>query len=407
MAIIPISEPSPPSTTAGAAPWQGGHAVWQLGFRPFYLLAAVFAAIAIPLWLASYAGLPTGGLHVGLGWHMHEMVFGFALAVVVGFLYTAGRNWTGLPTPHGAPLMALVALWLAGRVAMLCGPGLLPALVDWLFLPLAAWPLYQVLRRSGNTRNLFLVGLLALLALANGLFHAAVLGWLPLSLFLPVQAAIFIIVLIESVIGARVIPMFTRNGAPNIDPNRTPVASPKRALVAVACMAAAAIAWLAGAPAWLTAPLALAASGVSLANLLAWQPQRTVRVPLLWILHLSYAWIGIGFALLAAASLGLLPASAALHALTVGSMAGLIIGMMTRTTLGHTGRALKGGRAEAAMYWLIQLGALARLLAAVGPASLSMPLLLAAGACWSLAFGLYACVYAPYLWRARVDGREG
>ncbi|MEG1053118.1 MAG: NnrS family protein, partial [Janthinobacterium sp.] len=318
-------------------------------------------------------------------------------------LYTAGRNWTGLPTPHGAPLMALAALWLAGRVAMLCFPGVAAALVDWVFLPLAAWPLYLVLRRSGNTRNLFLVGLLALLALANGLFHAAVLGWLPLSLFLPVQAAIFIIVLIESVIGARVIPMFTRNGAPG----STPVASPQRALIAVACMAAAAIAWLAGAPAWLTAPLALAASGVSLANLLAWQPQRTVRVPLLWILHLSYAWIGIGFALLAAASLHLLPASAAFHALTVGSMAGLIIGMMTRTTLGHTGRALKGGRAEAAMYWLIQLGALARLLAAVGPVSLAMPLLLAAGACWSLAFGLYACVYAPYLWRARVDGREG
>ena len=407
MAITPISEPSPPSTTAGVAPWHARHAVWQLGFRPFYLLAAVFAAISIPLWLASYAGLLTGGLQVGLGWHMHEMVFGFALAVVVGFLYTAGRNWTGLPTPHGAPLMALAALWLAGRIAMLCGPGLVPALVEWLFLPLAAWPLYQVLRRSGNTRNLFLVALLALLALANGLFHAAVLGWLTLSLFVPVQAAIFIIVLIESVIGARVIPMFTRNGAPDINPNRTPVASPRRALVAVACMAAAAIAWLAGAPAWLTAPLALVASGVSLANLLAWQPQRTLRVPLLWILHLSYAWIGVGFALLAAASLGLLPASAAFHALTVGSMAGLIIGMMKRTTLGHTGRPLKGGRAEAAMYWLIQLGALARLLAAVGPASLSMPLLLAAGAGWSLAFGLYACVYAPYLWRVRVDGREG
>ncbi|MCC7642622.1 MULTISPECIES: NnrS family protein [unclassified Janthinobacterium] len=403
MAITPISEPSSPPAAASAAPWHAGHAVWQLGFRPFYLLAAVFAALGIPLWLASYAGWLTGGLQVGLGWHMHEMVFGFALAVVVGFLYTAGRNWTGLPTPHGAQLMALAGLWLAGRVAMLCGPGFLAALVDWLFLPLAAWPLYLVLRRSGNTRNLFLVGLLALLALANGLFHAAVLGWLPLSLFVPVQAAIFIIVLIESVIGARVIPMFTRNGAPG----STPVASPKRALAAVACMAAAAIAWLAGAPAWLTAPLAFCAAGVSLANLLAWQPQRTVRVPLLWILHLSYAWIGIGFALLAAASLGLLPASAALHALTVGSMAGLIIGMMTRTTLGHTGRPLKGGKAEAAMYWLIQLGALARLLAAVGPAALSMPLLLAAGACWSLAFGLYVCVYAPYLWRARVDGREG
>ncbi|PMQ07102.1 hypothetical protein JaAD80_28080 [Janthinobacterium sp. AD80] len=130
-------------------------------------------------------------------------------------------------------------------------------------------------------------------------------------------------------------------------------------------------------------------------------------MPLLWILHLSYAWIGIGFALLALASLGALPASAAFHALTVGSMAGLIIGMMTRTTLGHTGRPLKAGRAEAWMYWLIQLGALARLLAAVGSAELHLPLLLAAGLCWSLAFALFVLVYAPWLWRPRVDGREG
>ena len=403
MAITPISEPSVHRAAPGAAPWHASHALWQLGFRPFYLLAAVFAAIAIPLWLASYFGLSPGRAQVGLGWHMHEMVFGFAVAVIIGFLYTAGRNWTGLPTPRGAALMALAALWLAGRVAMLCFPGVAAAAIDVLFLPLAAWPLYQVLRRSGNHRNLFLVGLLALLALANALYHAAALGALSLSPFVPVQAAILVIVLIESVLGARVIPMFTRNGAPG----STPVARPRRALIAVACMAAAGIAWLAGAPGLVTAPLALCAAGVSLANLLAWQPQRTMRVPLLWILHLSYAWIGVGFALLAAASLGLLPASAAFHALTVGSMAGLIIGMMTRTTLGHTGRALKGGRAEAAMYWLVQLGALARLLAAVGPAALAVPALLAAGACWSLAFGLYVLVYAPYLWRARVDGREG
>ena len=403
MAITPISEEIAAGSVRGARPWRASHPVWQLGFRPFYLLAALFAAVSIPLWLASYAGLLPAALPLGLGWHMHEMVFGFALAVVVGFLYTAGRNWTGLPTPHGAQLMALAGLWLAGRIAMLCGPGVWAALLDWLFLPLAVWPLYRVLRRSGNTRNLFLVGLLGLLALANGLYHAAALDWLALSLLLPVQAAIFIIVLIESVIGARVIPMFTRNGAPG----SAPVASPKRALLAVACMAAASIAWLAGAAAWLTAPLALAASAMSLANLLAWQPQRTLRVPLLWILHLSYAWIGIGFALLAAASLGWLPVSAAMHALTVGSMAGLIIGMMTRTTLGHTGRPLKAGRAEAWMYWLIQLGALARLLAAVAPTAWSLPCLLAAGLCWSLAFSLFAVAYAPYLWRARVDGREG
>lgn len=403
MAITPISEPSLQPAVKTAVPWQPGHAVWQLGFRPFYLLAAVFAAISVPLWLASYFGVLQGALQVGLGWHMHEMVFGFAVAVVVGFLFTAGRSWTGLDTPRGAHLMALVALWLAGRVLLYAMPGLFAAFVDWLFLPLAAWPLLLVLHRSGNYRNLFLVGLLALLALTNGLYHAAAFGALALSPAVPVQAAILIIVVIESVIGARVIPMFTRNGAPG----STPVSNPKRALVAVGLMAAAGISWLAGLPGVVTAPLALCAAGVSLANLLAWQPQRTLRVPLLWILHLSYAWIGIGFVLLALASVQLAPASAAFHALTVGSMAGLIIGMITRTTLGHTGRPLKAGRAEACMYWLVQLGAVARLLAAIGPAPLLVPALVGAGILWSLAFVLYAVTYAPYLWRPRVDGKEG
>ncbi|KAB8038507.1 NnrS family protein [Janthinobacterium aquaticum] len=403
MAITPISEPSLPPAAKTAAPWLPGHAVWQLGFRPFYLLAAMFAAISVPLWLLSYFGVLQGALQVGLGWHMHEMVFGFAVAVVVGFLFTAGRNWTGLDTPRGAHLMALVALWLAGRVLLYATPGLFAAFVDWLFLPLAAWPLLLVLQRSGNHRNLFLVGLLALLALANGLYHVAAFGALALSPAVPVQAAILIIVVIESVIGARVIPMFTRNGAPGA----TPVSNPRRALVAVALMAAAGISWLAGLPGVVTAPLALCAAGVSLANLLAWQPQRTLRVPLLWILHLSYAWIGLGFVLLALASVHIVPASAAFHALTVGSMAGLIIGMMTRTTLGHTGRPLKAGKAEACMYWLVQLGAVARLLAAVGPAPLLVPALVAAGALWSLAFVLYAVTYAPFLWRPRVDGKEG
>ncbi|MGK5023317.1 NnrS family protein [Janthinobacterium sp. RB2R34] len=384
-------------------PWQPGHPVWQLGFRPFYLLAALFAAVSIPLWLATYMGVNTGMLQVSMGWHMHEMVFGFAVAVVVGFLFTAGRNWTGLPTPQGWHLMALAAVWLAGRVAMLAATASVAAVIDMLFLPLSAWPLFMVLQRSGNHRNLFLVGLLALLTLANGLYHASVMGMLALSYFIPVQAAIFVIVLIETVIGARVIPMFTRNGAPG----STPVASPKRALVAVGLMAAASVAWIAGAPGVVTAPVCLAAGAMSLANLLAWQPQRTLRVPLLWILHLSYGWIAIGFALLAAASLQWLPASAAFHALTVGSMAGLVIGMMTRTTLGHTGRPLKAGRAETLMYWMVQLGAVARLAAAVGPASLALPALLLAGICWSAAFILYAVTYAPYLWQPRVDGREG
>ncbi len=399
MSLLTIEEPD----AKPAALWQAGHAIWRLGFRPFYLLAAVFAALAVPLWLAQYLGFLHGWSHVGLGWHMHEMVFGMAIAVIVGFLFTAAGNWTGLATPAGGHLAALAGLWLAGRVAMLLAPAPLAAAVDIAFLPLAAWPLYRVMKQSGNKRNLFLPALLLLLSVVNGLYHAAAMGLVALSPTAPIQAAILLIVVIESVIGGRVLPMFTRNGAPGSDA----VSSPKRDKAALILMVAAILAWVCGAPGALAAPLALGAAATSLYRLAGWNPQRTLRVPLLWILHLSYAWIPLGFLLLAGAELNLLPASAAFHALTVGSMAGLIIGMMTRTTLGHTGRPLKAGRAEVVMFYLIQMGALARLLAAIGPQGLRDAMLVNAGLCWTLAFALYAISYAPYLSRPRVDGRAG
>jgi uncharacterized protein involved in response to NO len=400
MSLISIEEP-PTVSNPSASLWL--HPVLRLGFRPLYLLAALFAALAVPLWTAQVAGHLHGWAQLGVAWHMHEMVFGFAIAVVVGFLYTAGRTWTGLWTPREGQLAMLAALWLAGRAAMFALPPLPAALVDALFLPCAAWPMYSVLKQSGNTRNLFLVGLLGLLALCNAAFHGAVLGWLKLAPAAPVQAAILIIVVIESVIGGRVIPMFTRNGAPGSTPQVRP-ALDKFALGALAC---ASLAWVAGLPAVLTAPLCLVAGAAALVRLAGWQPRATLRVPLLWILHLSYGWIGVGFILLAGASAGLLPASAALHALTVGSMAGLIIGMMTRTSLGHTGRPLKAGRAEVAMYLLIQLGGLARLAAGVGPHGWYLAALVLASLCWSLSFALFAWTYGPYLWRPRVDGKEG
>ncbi|MFM9434263.1 uncharacterized protein involved in response to NO [Janthinobacterium sp. CG_23.3] len=400
MSLLSIDEPGGGKR---AALWQGGHAVWRLGFRPFYLMAALFAALAVPLWIVQYLGWLRGWPRVGLGWHMHEMVFGMAVAVVVGFLFTAARAWTGVWTPRGGHLAALAALWLAARVALLVAPGAPAAVVDIAFLPLCAWPLYRVLAQSGNKRNVFLAVLLGLLAIANCLYHAAALGLLALAPTVPVQAAILLIVVIEAVIGGRVIPMFTRNGAPGANA----VANPRRDVAAMVLLVAASLAWVAGAPAPLSATLALAAASASLVRLAGWQPQRTLGVPLLWIMHLSYGWIPIGFALLGGAALNLVSASAAFHALTVGSMAGLIIGMMTRTTLGHTGRALKAGRAETAMFWLIQLGAVARLLAGVGPAAWYDTALVAAALCWTLAFGLYALTYGPYLLRPRIDGKEG
>ncbi|MBA5687420.1 NnrS family protein [Rugamonas apoptosis] len=399
MSLLHIDEPLPASTPA---PWQMAHPLWRLGFRPFYLLAALFAALSIPLWIAQYYGW-LHAAHIDAGWHMHEMAFGMVTAVVIGFLFTAARNWTGLWTPVRGHLAALVALWLAGRLAMLWAPAPVAAAVDWLFLPLATWPLGRVMAQSNNKRNYFLVGLLALLAVANGLYHLSTLGLLAMAQAVPVRAAILVIVVMESAIATRVLPMFTRNGAPGTDP----VVRPMRDRVSLGLLAATALAWVAGAPGWLTAPLALAAGALVLVRLAGWQPHKVWHVPLLWVLHLSYAWIGVGCFLLAGAALGWLPTSAAFHALTVGSMTGLIIGMITRTTLGHTGRPLKVGRAEFAMFALIQAGALARVAAALATDGLRDGALLLSAACWTVAFVAYVIVYLPYLSRARIDGNAG
>jgi len=395
MPLMTIEE-APPSPARGPQV-----ALFALGFRPFYLLAAAFAALAVPLWTAAQAGwrMP---VRVDMLWHMHEMVFGFALAVVVGFLYTAGYNWTKLWTPRGPQLAVIAGVWVAGRVAMLAAPLPLAAAVDLAFLPVAAVPFYRVLKQSGNRRNMFLVLLLGLLGLADALYHAAVLGWLALDPLKPVHAAIMLIVVIEVVIGGRVIPMFTRNAAPGANP----VQHARRDQYALGLTALAGAGWAFGLPALATAVLATAAALAQGLRLAGWQPWRTWRHPLLWILHLSYAWIPFGFALLALAQFGVVTESAALHVLTVGALAGLIMGMITRTALGHTGRPLKAGRGEVLMFVLVQAAVVLRFAAAVFPSWRAAGLVLAT-ACWSAAFLAYLAVYVPYLSSARAAGRAG
>jgi uncharacterized protein involved in response to NO len=396
MALMTIEEARPAGRPAG-----GGAPLFALGFRPFYLLAAAFGALAVPLWIAAQAGWRVPG-RVDMLWHMHEMVFGFALAVVVGFLYTAGYAWTKLWTPRGKTLAAIAGVWVAGRIAMLAAPPVLAALVDAAFLPIAAAPLFRVLKQSGNLRNMFLVGLLALLALTNVCFHAAALGWIHADPLAPVHAAILLIVVIEIVIGGRVIPMFTRNAAPGA----SPVQDARRDKWALALTVLAGLAWTAGLAAPVTASLALLAAVGQSVRLLGWQPWRTWRNPLLWILHVSYFWIPFGFLLLALAQYGIVTGTVALHVLTVGALAGLIMGMITRTALGHTGRPLKAGRGETAMFVLVQAAVVLRFAAGVAPAWRDAGLVLAT-VCWSAAFLTYLAVYVPYLTSARIDGREG
>lgn len=377
--------------------------LFRLGFRPFYLLAAAFAAISVPLWLMRYLGWTEHLAHVDLNWHMHEMVFGFVIAVVIGFLYTAARNWTGLWTPTKSHLAALAALWIAGRIAMLAFDPLLAALVDILFLPLAAWPLYRVLKRSGNKRNMIMIVLLGLLTLANLCFHGAVLGWLPIAPMQPIYAAIMIMVILESVIAGRVIPMFTANAVRGAKP----VTFARQDRICMALTAMAGLVFIFNLAAPVVAAFAFAAACAQLFRLMFWQPYVTLKNPLLWILHFSYAWLPVGFALLALSAINLVPQSAAIHVLAIGATAGLIVGMITRTALGHTGRLLRAGKGETAMYILIQLGAVCRLVAALQSGDVRQVALIATAVAWVAAFALYLIIYTPYLMKPRVDGKEG
>ncbi len=382
-----------------------GFALWALGFRPFYLLGAGFAALAVPLWLLFYTGgLGLPGGWSPMAWHAHEMVFGFAVAIVCGFLFTAVRNWTGLPTPTGARLAALCALWLVVRLAYLVG-ATLPALAgELLLLCLVAAILLRLLVRAGNRRNYFVGALFVVLAIVDLLFHASLAG---VATGFTVQSAgrigLYLIVALATVIAGRVVPMFTQGALRGVRQFRD--ARLDRAALATMLLAFGLD--LAGVDGPVLAAAASLAALLQFARLAGWGPLATLRTPLLWILHLACAWLPVGLALMAAAALGWVPASLAAHALGLGFIGGLIIGMITRTALGHTGRMLVAGRAEVAMFAMVQGAALVRVGGALLFAQEYLAAMIVAAGLWSAGFGLYLFVYWPRLSRARVDGRDG
>jgi uncharacterized protein involved in response to NO len=380
-------------------------ALFALGFRPFYLLAALLAALAVPVWVAQYVGLlPGRGPIAGLAWHMHEMVFGFAVAVVTGFLFTAGRNWTNQPTPTGRMLAGLAALWLAARVLAITGPSFAAAYVDFAFLPLVAWFLWRALKAANNKRNYFFVALLAALALLNMCFWFAAFGIAPMSPLVPIKAALYVIVTIVAIMGGRVIPMFTQNAIPTARVRRNGTLD----RWAIGLLAAALALDVLAAPEWLLAPAALAAAVLHAVRLALWDPVATRGKPIVWILHASYAWISVGLALLAVAALTpKVHEVYAVHAFAIGAVSGMIIGMITRTALGHTGRVLAAGLAETFAYLLVQAAAITRVVVGLAlPAAYGQTLALSA-LFWSAGFALYAIAYFPILTRPRADGRPG
>lgn len=361
-------------------------------FRPFYLGGAIFAVLAVPLWLGMwFFGFFTPSL-APLFWHAHEMVFGFAAAIIVGFLFTAARNWTGLPLPAGLPLALLAGLWLAGRVGMFFAYGASTAVIDSLLLVIVAGVLARKFIRARSWGSMPLVIVLSLLASANITFHAAAHGLVSISPLKAIEAGLFGVVLIELIVGGRVVPGFSANALPTAWRWRS--AWLHRGSLAVA--AGAFVADVCGAPAPLTGALALLAGAAVAVQAIGWNPLAARINPMLWILHASYAWIPIGLVLLGLASFGIVTRSASIHALAVGSMAGLITGMITRTALGHSGRMVRAGGAEVAAFTLILLAAVLRMAAALFPA-IYLASMLAAGTAWTGAFLVYAFAYAPLL----------
>jgi uncharacterized protein involved in response to NO len=370
------------------------------GFRPFFFLGAAWAVIALALWVCAFSGalvLPTA--FDPLSWHRHEMLFGFVGAIVAGFLLTAIPNWTGRLPIAGWPLAGLVGLWAAGRALMLCSAwtGMAAAaIVDVGFYLLLAGLAAREIMATKN-RNLPAVAMVFLLGVANGADHAAAAGLLA-DPDIGIRAGISIVVMLISLIGGRIIPSFTRNWMTKQGFTQGLPTQPTRFdMMVLVATAAGLLAWIAVPDArW--AGIVLIAAGIAQGLRLArWGGLRSARDPLVFILHLGYLWVPVGLILLGASIISPgVPRSAAIHALTAGAMPTMILAVMTRAILGHTGRALVASRPTMAIYALITLGALIRVAVPFGMLEYMSGMEWAA-LMWAGAFVLFLATYGPIL----------
>jgi len=377
-------------------------ALTATGFRPFFLLGAAWACFAVPFWLLVLVGSARlAGPLRGQAWHAHETIHGFTAAILAGFLLTAVRNWTGRETLSGPPLAGLALLWLAGRVALLAVPGWAGSLVDLAFLPAVAVAILRPLIAVGAWRNLVFPVLLLILWLANLATHLDAHGAWPGIGLQAGRFAVYVVAVIVLVVTGRIVPMFTRNSVGGA------VASSRGfdalAIGAVAGVAVGQLLPMGNFEPLLSGVGALAVVGRSL----QWGGERTLRTPLLWVLHVGHGFLAVGLAL--GAALPWLPAgrSPALHGITVGAIGMLTLGMMARVALGHTGRPLVVGPVMTAAFGGVGLAALVRVFGPLLiPAHATIALWVSA-LLWSAAFGGYVLAYARILWSPRPDGKSG
>lgn len=400
-----ISTPTPIS----AAPQR--FALFDYGFRPFFLLCGLYAMVIVPLWLFrfAHASVPFGALP-GVYWHAHEMLFGFVGAAIAGFLLTAVPSWTGSPGFAGRPLIGLVALWLAGRVALALVdvvPFSVAATLELSFLPLLLVLLAPPILRARN-RNLPILAVVTLFWLIDAAYMRALRTD---DIALAAGAArvgVDLVLILVVVIGGRIVPAFTSNALRRAGADVMPVTRGWLEAIAIGSVALIALCDLFVPGSRIVGVLAAIGAVAHVERLAGWRSFRVRGEPILWALHVAYAWIPLGLALQALWLLGGVGFAAKWqHAITYGAFGTMILAVMTRASLGHTGRPLVVARPIAVAYGLLTLGALLRVFGGAWTPEYYLLTLTASGLAWTTAFLIFVWIYGPILMSPRADGRQG
>ena len=378
-----------------------GPALFAYGFRPFFLAAGFWGAFGILLWLPQYLGALTLPTHFGpLDWHIHEMLYGYVAAAVAGFLLTAIPNWTARLPVNGWPLAALAALWVGGRVAVLVSAaigGLAAAAVDVSFLAVLAIVAGREIVAGKNWRNLRVLAVLGALIAGNIVFHAEVL--LNGNANYGVRIAIGAVLLLVSLVGGRIVPSFTGNWIKRENPGRMPVPFGRVDGITMATSALALLVWIAAPAHAITGALLLVAGALQAVRVARWAGDRTIADRLVFVLHAAYIFVPLGFLLVGASVFtDAVPLTAGLHAWTAGAIGLMTLAVMTRATLGHTGRPLQASAITQAIYACVFVAAVLRIIAGLTG---SLILVDAGGALWVVGFAGFALAYAPLLVRRK------
>lgn len=379
---------------------------FALGFRPFFLLAGLSAVLLILLWFLQLTGKVTvSGYYTPTGWHAHEMLFGYTVAVISGFLLTAAGNWTGIKIVNGWRLMLLTVVFLAGRLAPFVPelPHWIIATVDIIFLPLVALILATPIIRVKQWSNIIFVPLLLTMAAANTAVHLSALQVIDVNIVMGSRAMVYLVMFLIVVMGGRVIPFFTERGVAGVTTKKwTAIEYLSAISVLLAAISDVFYGWSV-----VTGYLAFFAAIINMIRLYGWYSNQIWYVPLVWVLHVAYSWIIMGFILKGLVIFDLSQSAFSYHAFTVGGIGMMTLGMMARVSIGHTGREMELGSWMVLAFIILNVATIVRVILPIFTHDYYLQLIQLASSLWIVSFTIFAITYTPMLLKARIDGREG